>query len=91
MDTYAIPMLIHISNTQGLDGKGTKNSFLSNLTLDHRTDYRSGEPIVFYKPNIEMTSVDGTLKTAEIYESMLEGFNEICFMDVSKILGIETS
>lgn len=90
MDTYVIPKLIYISNTQGLDGKGTKNNFLSNLILDHRTDFRSGEPIIFYKPNVEMMSVDGTLKTAEIYESMLEGFNKICHMDVSKILGIDT-
>jgi hypothetical protein len=81
MDSFVIPKLKQHYRD---------NKFLSGLIPDHRTDFRSGKPIFFYKPMIEMLNVDGTLKTTELYEGMLEGFNELCYTEVSEILGIET-
>lgn len=81
MDSFVIPKLKQHYRD---------NKFLSGLIPDHRTDFRSGKPIFFYKPMIEMLNVDGTLKTTELYEGMLEGFNELCYTEISEILGIET-
>ena len=81
MDSFVIPKLKQVFKD---------NKFLAGLIPDHRTDFRSGQPIFFYKPIVEMLNVDGTLKTTELYEGMLEGFNELCYTEVSDILGIKT-
>lgn len=78
MDTYIIPKL-----KQKYKGQ---NEFIDGLVPDFREDYRSNQPIFFYKPILEMAEVDSTMKTSELYDGMLQGFNELTFTTIQDLM-----